>query len=209
MAEPSSGGLTARTLLSESRRLLEDHDYVVIRNQDVLQDLAGEHVLLAEDRFGVVAVFVYESWIDLATNWTEAQDSFVRVMTSRLGRGQPKAWDGYLVLLTPERPSTTSDEVVTRIRYDTSYVRKLVGTGEDIETLSDVTRVLLPLLPLEPEREQRIPEGEDILDSLVSRLAEGGLEAEAGAAVIDAFRGHDSMMEPLKQVLAGRPSHEA
>lgn len=61
-------------------------------------------------------------------------------------RGQ--AWDGYLVLLTPSlQPSSTWTEG-TEIRYNTSRVRKLVGTCDDLKSLRDVQNILQPVLPV-------------------------------------------------------------
>src|SRR6266849_7632510 len=54
-----------------------------------------------EDPYSVVQLVVYETWTDLDSNWTDAQAVLVEIISKYVVSTEPKAWDGYLVLLTP------------------------------------------------------------------------------------------------------------
>ena len=111
-----------------------------------LRTLWAAYVSVGEDAFGVVLVVAYDRWSALRDGWTDAQGLLVKMLTEKLALGNPKAWEGYLVLLllTQSGDERMEDE----IRYDTSRVRKIIGTGESVKYLDDVTDVLMPLLPL-------------------------------------------------------------
>jgi len=61
----------------------------------------------------------------------------VNVISENIGHAEWKAWDGYLVLLTPGlAPSEEAN--IEAVRYDTTRLRKLVATGEDLRNPTDV-----------------------------------------------------------------------
>jgi hypothetical protein len=109
-------------------------------------DALPEKSALAEDPFGIALVAVYETWSELVESWADAQGYLVRRISDSLSSTNPKAWDGYLLLVTPTY--CESERAEDAIRYDTSRVRKFVGTGDTIRSLADLDAVLLPLLPL-------------------------------------------------------------
>ena len=72
------------------------------------------------------------------------------MISSQVGHEEGKSWDGYLVLLTPSVASSESAGLEA-VRYNTTRLRKLVATGDDLQSPTDVERVLRRLLPLSQE----------------------------------------------------------
>ena len=88
-----------------------------------------------------------------------------------------------------------SEPAAQAIRYDTSRVRKLVATGDELSQLSDIERALLPVLPIQSEI---APEAEtSALDVLPEILAQKGVSAEAAKSLIRAFSKQESLMDCL------------
>jgi hypothetical protein len=158
-------------------------------------DWPTESVRLFEDAYGIVAVVVYDTWGDLLSAWVDAQDALVRLMSKHISKSDAKAWDGYLVLLTPGVMASDTRNEATKIRYDTTRVRKLLAAGDDLKSLTDVERVLLPLLPLEPELE--FDRQESALDMLPSLLSSKGVPEDAVRVVIEAYSKQQALVERL------------
>lgn len=148
-----------------------------------------------EDPFGIVSVNVYDTWSEMQTSWNEAQGLLVELMSTHLTRPEPKAWEGYLVLLCPTPVPVQDRNQVANLRYDTNRVRKLVATGDDLETLEDVRSALLPLLPLEVKPPSA--SGSGLLDRLPELLHDHGIEPSITRVVVDAFVANDSIVERL------------
>jgi hypothetical protein len=148
-----------------------------------------------EDPFGIVALNVYETWQQLRDEWNDAQGLLVDLISENVSRPEPKAWEGYLVLLTPGGVVDSDRQDLVDLRYNTNRVRKLVATGYEIETLDDVRSALLPLLPLNLDRPSAA--GTGLLDRLPELLSEDGIDSRATAAAIDAFVRNESIMEGL------------
>src|SRR5689334_7288614 len=125
-----SSALTATDILAAATRALEEGGYRRIEHQ-FGDSLPSDTVRLFEDAYNVVCVVVYETWSALVSSWADAQAALVELMSQVVTSGEPKAWDGYLALLTPGEISGPEHRELTRIRYNTSRLRKLVATGED------------------------------------------------------------------------------
>lgn len=194
-------GLTAEVILAESARLLGGADYAVVREL-ALERLRPERTLLAEDRYAVVLLVVCDTWAELEHGWPEAEASLDRLMSDRLTKSDPKAWEGYLALLTPEFVGPTADEMAETIRLDTSRIRKLVSTGDELQTISDVERTLLPLLPIDPSRIYAATS--DVLSHLPRLLAERDVDRGAVEALVDAFSSSKPLLEQLRTYLETR-----
>ncbi|MFZ0169309.1 MAG: hypothetical protein WAL64_07785 [Candidatus Dormiibacterota bacterium] len=150
---------------------------------------------LFEDAYGIVAVHIYDTWQQLVDGWPIAQGMIVDLITEHLHSPEPKAWDGYLVLLTGGSLSPSERSAAGGIRYDTNRVRKLVATGEDLETLDDIRVALLPLLPLVFETPDTKAIG--VLDQLPSALAGNDISIETVQIIVDAFTHNESILERL------------
>lgn len=149
---------------------------------------------LFEDPYSLVAVVVYDTWRELFERWPDAQAMLVEMISTRLGKGEPKSWEGYLVLLTPSFADAIGAHEVNAIRYDTTRVRKLIATGEVLHTLEDVRRTLLPLLPVIPVSFD-LPR--DIFDLLIDALANRGIERTDVSRLVAAFTNNEPLIPAL------------
>lgn len=158
-----------------------------------LETVSG-HVLRAfEDRLSVVGVAFFETWQALDAGWIEAQGALVEFMSQRLTRSDPKSWEGYLLLFaSDEAPDALA---VDRVRRDTTRLRKLVTTGSELQSIAGVGDALLPVLPLELDREAT--EVGRILDRLPQLLAPSGIDPELTRRVVVAFDENRSPMEEI------------
>ncbi|MFA5890840.1 MAG: hypothetical protein WDA27_07805 [Actinomycetota bacterium] len=192
--------LTSETILAEAARLLEDGGYHVLRDAEPLIGVSSDRGLVAEDKYGIVTLVVFGTWADLWREWTDVQGALVSLISDRFTRGEAKAWEGYLVLLTAAPIGPDAVQQANSIRYDTHRVRKLVGTGEDLKTLKDIDRVLLPLMPLGPSE---LPSSDDgsFLATLPELLAGRGVNRGAADALVQAFRSRQPLMEKLHEYL--------
>lgn len=189
-----SNGLTGSNLLAGVTELLEGGGYRRA-GDDKLGDWQSPNVRLFEDAYGIVAVVVYETTKQLLSEWTEAQSALVVVISKYVARSDAKASEGYLVLLTSADLSTTDRDAAMRIRYDTGRVRKLLGTGEDLRSLQDLQTIVAPLLPLVIG--QTTSSTESSLDVLPGLLADQGLSESAVRTLVDAYQGHELLVEAL------------
>lgn len=189
--------MTSTDLLAAVSNVLEQHGY-----QRVDWSLVGDWPIansrIFEDHCGIVALVVYETWEDLSSNWVEAQASLVELISKYLTSYEAKAWEGYLVLLTPALLGSEVKVEATRIRYDISRVRKLVATGDELRRLKDVEQVLLPLLPLQVELFADV--GVSVLDILPKMLASNDLPETAIETIVDAYLKQQSIVERLHEL---------
>jgi hypothetical protein len=154
-----------------------------------------------EDPYSVVQLVVYETWADLETNWTDAQAVLVELISKYVVSTEPKAWDGYLVLLTPSILPAAAREQAIQIKNNFNRVRKFLATGDDLKTTSDVERLLLPLLPLTSEV-PRSDQSTRVLDSLPDILSKRGIDRGAVEALVRAFASHQPLLENLHRYLS-------
>ena len=185
--------LNPTTLVASSAQFLTEAGYRLVTSEAAAawQTAASR---LFEDPYSLVGVVVYDTWSELVEGWPDAQARLVDTMATRLSKTESKTWDGYVVLLTPGYSEPSSSGSVGLIRYDTTRVRKLVATGEDLRALGDVKRAILPLLPLamvglEPPR--------DMLTVLKEALRKRGIDREDAELVITAFSRDESILPAL------------
>lgn len=192
MSEKSS--LTATELTAAAADFLFAGGY-----REVPQEVLASHSLsgarVFEDAYGVAAVVVFDAWDDVVASWPDYQGGLVDLMSSYLPGVDAKAWEGYLVLLTPGGLGAAAHDEANAIRYDMTRVRKLVGAGDELQTLADVGRVLRPLLPLQPQA--LATESAGALDLLPDLLDAPDLPADAIRASIEAFKQSKPVIEAL------------
>jgi hypothetical protein len=153
---------------------------------------------LFEDDYGIVALHVYDTWQGLRDEWNIAQGQLVDLMSSRLGSPEPKSWEGYLVLLTVGNAPEAERRDVVDLRYNTNRLRKLVATGQEMETVDDVQTALLPLLPLNIEPPST--SGAGLLARLPELLEEEGIDPVVTKAAVTSFLRNESIMEHLYEL---------
>ena len=190
---------TTTTLLAAAADILEGSGYRPVP-RDRISSWPGPGARVYEDPYSVAALVAYDTWGDLAAGWLDAQAALVELISSYFARGEAKTWEGYLVLLTPSVLPRAAQLQVTDIRTNTRHVRKLVATGDDVRSVGDVSRTLLPLLPLEPEA-VAAPEA-SALDLLPDLLGAKGIDGAAVQVAIDAFRSQESLVERLHEFLS-------
>lgn len=164
---------------------------------------ASQHLVrLFEDVYGVVAIAFFSDWTALAQSWPDAQGELVEILSQALDRSEPKVWEGYLVLITPEPASPEQAREMAIIRKDINRVRKLVITGEDLSNLSALRSALLPVLPMTMSEAATTSSG--LFDALPVMLADSsGIPPRTTAALIDAFLGNEPLMEAIDREIHG------
>jgi hypothetical protein len=190
----SSLGFTSTDLIAAASQTLLVGGYRQIPSR--FRDWDTPTSRLFEDEYGVVGVVVFDTCAELLRTWPDLQGSLIEVISRHVGKEEAKSWDGYLVLLSPgiaPSESTAIDEV----RYNTTRLRKLVATADDLKSATDVERVLRPLLPLPQERTNLGQES--ALDLLPRLLAAQRIPEGVTRVLVDAFREQSPLLERLHQ----------
>ncbi|MHC2068138.1 hypothetical protein ACYFX5_11735 [Bremerella sp. T1] len=196
----SDAVLTRDQILGEVVDVLSRNDFSFVGDEQLVGfDSIYQRVF--EDAYSVVAVVYFESWEDLKATWIEVQTSFVELISENFTRSDRKSWEAYLVLmstdLVPSRDSTRAHD----IRYNTSRVRKLLATGDQLRELRDVEACLLPLLPI------RTQEGSirssNVLQQLPGLISGPELSRQQIQAIVDAYEQQASMLEAVYQLEDG------
>ena len=191
---PPTAGFTTTDLMAVASKVLSDGHYSQVTSGVEGWDTATSR--LFEDEYNVVGIAAFETCAELLESWPDVQGSLVDVISQHIGREESKAWDGYLVLLSPGLASSQS-QAIEAVRYNTSRLRKMVATGEDLRVATDVERVLRALLPLGFERTTM--GAQSALDLLPKLLADQGIAEDTTRVLIDAYREQAPLMERLHQ----------
>ena len=203
MAVPASFTVTA--LMATANNILRDADFKVAE-VGVASPWRAASARVYEDSYSVVCVAVYETWADLDALWMEDQATLVDLISNRLTRAEAKAWDGYLVLLTPSVVPTTDLLKAVRIQRDTLYVRKLLADGSELGLKNVVGQVLLPLLPLQ---EYDVLESSDVFETLLSLLTNRGIEQGAAQAATTAFQQQRPIVAAIHEFMTNHEAHKS
>jgi hypothetical protein len=190
----SSLGYTSTDLIAAASQVLLEGGYRQINGQ--FSEWGTPTSRLFEDEYSIVGIAIFETCRELLQTWPDVQAILVDVISRHVGNQESKSWDGYLVLLTPGLAPSQSEALET-LRYDTTRLRKLIATGDDLKLPTDVERVLQPLLPLRPERS--ILGQESALDLLPNLLAAQEIPEEVTRALVDAFRQQLPLLERLHE----------
>ena len=186
---PNAPLLTSE-LISIASSHLASNGYTVVRDMSV-GEYSGDRGFIAEDDFGVVSVVVFDTWKQLENEWQSAQADLVALLSARLARSAPKAWDGYLILLCAGYAEDARS--ISQIERDTTRVRKIVATAENLLTIRDVETALDLLLPL------KLSEGSAAMQGVLEILPQLITSVEVGAVttIVDAFRSGEPPLERL------------
>jgi len=190
----SSAGFTPTDLIAAASQALKAGGYQQIPRS--VQEWDTPTSRLFEDEYNVVGIVVFDTCAELLRAWPDLQGSLVDVISRHVGQGESKSWDGYLVLLTPGL-APSEDAGIEAVRYNTTRLRKLVATGDDLRSPTEVERVLRPLLPLGQDRASLSQES--ALDLLPQLLAGQGIPKETTQLLVDAFREQSPLLERLHQ----------
>jgi hypothetical protein len=187
--------LTTTALLAAAQHALLEADYKILEDLNAVKSSPADRARLFQNRYSVVMLATFETWENLVNTWPDYQSITVEAMSQFLRQGEAKAADGYLVLLTPSPVPAGQISEANQIRSDTSRLRKLLGTAEELRTISDVRKVLASLLPLSIRAGDGLEEGG--LDALPRILQEHGVEAAATKIAVDAFKANAPIMPRL------------
>ena len=190
----SAAGFTSTDLIAVASQVLARGGYQQIRERVSEWDTPTSR--LFEDEYNVVGLVVFDTCGELLRAWPDLQGSLVEVISRHVGQGESKSWDGYLVLLTPGF-GASDDVEIEAVRYNTTRLRKLVATGDDLRNPTDVERILCPLLPL--GQEQVTQSQESALDLLPKLLANQGIAEETTRLLVEAFREQSILLERLHE----------
>lgn len=190
----SSHGFTSTDLIAAASQTLLVNGYRQITGR--FQDWDTPTSRLFEDEYGVVGIVVFGTCAELLRTWPDLQASLVEVISNHVGNEEAKSWDGYLVLLSPGLAPSESG-AIDEVRYNTTRLRKLVASADDLKSPTDVERVLRPLLPL-PQERANIGQ-ESALDLLPRLLAEQKISEGVTRVLVDAFREQSPLLERLHQ----------
>jgi hypothetical protein len=196
----ADGTLTAASTLSAASEILTaaSAGYQPANDQQT-GAWPSEMVRVFEDAFTVVAVCVFDTWRALEDGWEEAQSVLVEMISEHLTDRDAKAWDGYLVLLTPGARDEDRD-AIDRIRYDTARVRKLVASAPELATVKDIKQTLLSLLPLGSDEE--LTATRDPLELLADALRVE-FDEPIVEALLSAFAEQRPLVEALDKIRSG------
>ena len=189
----ASPGLTATTLAAEAAQVLADAGYQLATPQQKQWPAPGARIY--EDPYRIVALVVYETWADLSSGWLAAQEALVGLISSHFKRGEPKTWEGYLLLFTPSVVPTVACAEAVAIERNIAHVRKILGTGDDLREPSHVRDALLPLTPLDAIESISPPRA--ALDILPELLAARGISEAAAQSVVQAFLNEEPIVDRL------------
>jgi len=184
--------MTTTDLIAASTSVLEAGGYQSIR--EGFPEWNTTSTRLFEDKYNVVGIAVFATTAELLQSWADLQGALVDVISHYVGRSENKAWDGYLVLLTTAI-APESDHNIEDVRSDTTRLRKLVATGEDLAAPGDVERLLRPLLPLR-DQQGSIGQG-TALDLLPQLLKEQGIDESTTKGLVKSFIEQEPLMEAV------------
>lgn len=192
--------VTNDLLIAEITRLLAES--AILRVDSARHPSWPADSMAFEDEYSVIAVWTFASVEELVAGWGAAQDHVVDFLGANVIATDPKAWDGYLILLAMDGVPEGLVAELSNIRSDTRRVRKLVLTADDLpsrvadplELAPHVRRTLAPILDLDLDS---TPGRTDPLSSLPTRIA-GSLSITTHLdAVIAAYESGESPLEAL------------
>lgn len=162
-------------------------------------DWGNDYGGVYEDPYSIVGLAIFETWAALATQWLDLQVALAQLISENFAGSEPKAWEGYLVLLTPSIVPDSAQQDANDIRRNTQHLRKLLGTGDDIAAIGQVERLLFPLLPLHVVNAEA--GSGDALALLPQILGEQGIDPDAVRVAIEAFTAQQPIVERLHEHL--------
>lgn len=137
--------------------------------------LSGDPAVSFENSSVMGFVFSFGSTETMLRDWRDKEIDFLRLYAPTLKRSGAKAWNVYSILLTSESVSKECDRQVHWISEDLERTRKIAGTG--IKNRGDLTRLLLPILPLQHAAVLGPPDVESRLKSRLEMLWPGKSDA--------------------------------
>lgn len=127
--------------LELARKVLRDAGYAVTSSGE------NERSLQFEDEGVLGSLHLFESVQDLLDSWEAEQDSFLRKSAKALRAEPAKAWNAYTVALCTQACPDELRRKLEAVEEDFRGTRKIAHAN--VQSVEDVERALLPLLPLQ------------------------------------------------------------
>jgi len=195
---PNSAPLSTAAISEFAAELLERGGYKVFRQHSALASVSGTS-LIAEDPYCVLALVIFDTWVDLSISWATAQAGLVSLMSTQLGQLDPKNWDGYLLLFCPVSLTAEQLSEKAQIESNLARVRKMIFTDEQLVHLADVEDSLRSVLPLNTVNEAGF--NADILKALPMLITGRHLTPDIVAGVVEAFRDGRPLPDEIARLL--------
>ena len=189
-----SESLTATSLLATVTELLLDSGYRQVSGSQIEANRLTD-VRVFEDPYGVVVVVAWPTCNALLEEWARGQSLLIELISAHYSKHDSKAWDGYTVLMTPAEPTQKQALSLDHVRHDTSHARKIIATGVEIRTISDVAGTLATLLPLEIDSSVAVMPS--ILESLPEIVKDEYVPQKVVEDVVIAFADGTPLMEAI------------
>ena len=100
-----------------------------------------------------------------------------------------------MVLLTAAEPTPEQTRALDLLRYNTAHARKIVATGTELRTISDVEWVVATLLPLEVE--MGIAQPLSVREQLPDIIADDNISKYIVEDVVAAYADGRPLMEAI------------
>ena len=189
-----TGSLTTTILLATVTERLVESGYSRI-SESRLEAFGLVDTRAFEDPYGVVVVVAWKTCDALLGEWTRAQSVLIELISAHYSKTDSKAWDGYVVLLTGAEPTPEQTRALDLLRYNTAHARKIVATGTELRTISDVEWVLATLLPLDVE--MGIAQPSSVLERLPDIVADKDVSKYIVEDVVAAYTDGRPVMEAI------------
>lgn len=186
--------LTTTSLLASVTELLLASGYSRVAESKI-ESTGLEDARAFEDPYGVVIVVAWTTCDALLDEWARGQSILIELISAHYSRRDSKAWDGYTVLLTTAEPTQQQALALDHVRQDTSHTRKIIATGVELRTISDVFSVLATLLPLDIDT--GIALSPSVLESLPEIVKDEYVAREVVKSVATAFTDGTPLMEAI------------
>ena len=185
----TAGAANLEALLEAAEHVLERVGFAV--RIELLEGSNRSWLLAENDLFALGAIAG-----DTLDELQLVESTATQALLGRLGGldGGAKRWDGYLVLLTPQRWSRVDMRDRVEFVYNTRGIRRLIGAelipDEDGDIEDAVTRVLRPFLPLRDPLEARL---DDLDEALIAALIVNGVDPDSAPRYVAAYRARGSL----------------
>jgi len=151
-------------ILSTTQAILEEADFDVS-----LTSMDRSSLVCFEDDTLIGFVFVFEDPASLISGWRATEASLLsRYATSFRVAGQ-KAWNVYCVFLCGPTADREQSRAIRWIEEDLERTRKIAGGG--LRSREDLSRTLMPILPLRYQPLLQIENATERLESRIHAIA--------------------------------------
>jgi hypothetical protein len=140
-------------------------------------------ILLFEDDSILGFVVLFETAEQLLSQWKEKQGRFIARMSVELRRSSRKSWNCYAVFLANEKAETDHLALLADLEEDLSLTRKLVS--DHVSSVSDLQRVLMPILPIQNQISSTLLEQEGVSSRLSSWPEDARRVLETGGSATE------------------------